>query len=94
MQVRSTKAKQMDREIGLMALGAVAVLFGVLLLMNSQSVAQKMFQCVQVQSLDGPKTVVTCETAPSSTLAVEIAGGAFGICGILTVLVGAVNWAR
>jgi hypothetical protein len=94
MQVRLTKAKQMDREVGLMAIGSVALLFGVLLLLNSQSVAQKMFQCVQVQSLNGVKTVVTCETAPSSVLAVEIVGGAFSICGLLTVVVGAVNWSR
>ena len=93
MPAVATKSK-MDREVGLMAIGAAALLFGILLLLNSQSVAQKMFQCVQVQSLDGVKTVVTCETSPSSILAVEIAGGAFGICGILTVVVGAVNWSR
>jgi hypothetical protein len=51
-----------------------------------------MFQCEQVQSLDGVKVVVTCETSPNSILAVEIAGAALGICGVVTVLVGAVNW--
>ena len=86
--------KKMDREIGLVVVGALAMIFGCLLLMNTQAVAQKMFQCVPVQSLDGVKVVVTCETAPSSILAVEIAGGALGICGLITALVSVVNWVR
>lgn len=93
MPVVATKSK-VEREIGLVVIGALAMIFGCLLLMNTQAVAQKMFQCVPVQSLDGVKVVVTCETAPSSILAVEIAGGALGICGVITVLVSAVNWAR
>jgi hypothetical protein len=93
MPAVATKTK-MEREIGLVLVGALSTLFGCLLLMNTQAVAQKMFQCVPVQSLDGVKVVVTCETAPSSVLAVEIAGGALAICGVVTVLVSAVNWAR
>ena len=68
MRARSTKAKQTELEIGLIMAGALAVLFGWFLIANSQAVAQKMFQCVPVQSLDGVKVVVTCETAPSSIL--------------------------
>jgi hypothetical protein len=82
----------LDREVALVFVGALAMLFGWLLITNTEPVAQKMFQCVPVQSLDGVKVVVTCETSPNSILAVEIAGAALGICGVVTVLVGAVNW--
>ena len=85
---------ELDREVGLVVAGALALLFGWLLMTNTQPVAQKMFQCVPVQSLDGVKVVVTCETSPTSLLAVEIAGAGLGICGIVTVLVSAVNWSR
>jgi hypothetical protein len=91
--MQQTKSK-MDREVGLVVAGALAMLFGWLLLTNSQGVAQKMFQCVPVQSLDGVKVVVTCETSPTNVLAVEIAGAGLGICGVVTVLVSAVNWSR
>jgi hypothetical protein len=95
MQVRSTKAKQqMDREVGLVMVGALAVLFGWLLLTNTQAVAQKMLQCDHVSALDGGKIVVTCETSPNSILAVEIAGAALGICGAITAVISAVNWSR
>jgi uncharacterized membrane protein len=94
MPVRSTKVKQVDREIGLVVAGALAILFGGLLLTNTQAVAQKTFQCVPVTSLDGVKIKVTCETSPSSILAVEIAGAALGICGTITAVISAVNWSR
>jgi hypothetical protein len=94
MQVRSTKAKQVDREIGLVVAGALAILFGGMLLTNTQAVAQKTFQCVQVTSLDGVKIKVTCETSPNSILAVEIAGAALAICGTITAVISAVNWSR
>lgn len=94
MTVRSTKAIQVDREVGLVIVGALAVFFGWLLLTNTQAVAQKTFQCVQVTSLDGVKIKVTCETSPSSILAVEIAGAALGICGTITAVISAVNWSR
>jgi hypothetical protein len=94
MLARSTKAKQVDVEVGLVMLGALAVLFGWLLLSNVQAVAQKMFQCVQVTSLDGVKILVTCQTSPNSILAVEIAGAALIICGLITVVISAVNWSR
>jgi hypothetical protein len=93
MPAQTTKSN-FDREVGLVMVGALAVLFGWLLITNTQAVAQKMFDCEQVQSLDGVKTVVTCETSPNSVLAVQIAGAALGICGIVTVLVSAVNWSR
>jgi hypothetical protein len=94
MQVRSTKATQVDLEAGLVAVGALAVFFGWLLLSNIQAVAQKMFQCVPVTSLDGVKIIVTCETSPNSILSVQIAGAALIICGIATVVISAVNWSR
>jgi hypothetical protein len=94
MLVRSTKARQVDREVGLVVVGALAVLFGGLLLTNTQAVAQKMFQCVQVTSLDGVKIVVTCETSPNSLLAVQIAGAALIMCGAITTVISAVNWSR
>jgi len=94
MQVRSTKAKQVDREVGLVVAGALAIFFGWLLLTNTQTVAQKMFQCEQVTALDGVQIKVTCETSPNSILAVEIAGAALGICGAITAVISAVNWSR
>jgi hypothetical protein len=94
MRVRSTKARHVDVEVGLVMLGALAVLFGWLLLSNVQAIAQKMFQCVQVTSLDGVKIMVTCETSPNSILAIEIAGAALVICGLITIVISAVNWSR
>lgn len=93
MPARPTQSK-MDREVLLVFVGALALLFGWLMMTNNQAVAQKMFQCEQVQSLDGVKTVVTCETSPNSVLAVQISSAALGICGIVTILVGAVNLSR
>lgn len=94
MLARSTKAKQVDREVGLVVAGALAILFGWLLMTNTQAVAQKAFQCVQVTSLDGVKIKLTCETSPNSILAVQIAGAALGICGTITAVISAVNWSR
>jgi hypothetical protein len=93
MPAVATKSK-LDREVALVVVGALAMLFGWLLITNTEAAAEKTFQCVPVQSLDGVKVVVTCETSPNSILAVQIAGAALGICGVVTVLVGAVNWSR
>jgi len=93
-QSKAATKSTLDREVALVFVGALAMLFGWLLITNTEPVAQKMFQCEQVQSLDGVKVVVTCETSPNSVLAVQIVGAALGICGVVTVLVSAVNWSR
>jgi hypothetical protein len=91
-QSKAAPKSTLDREVALVFVGALAMLFGWLLITNTDAAAGKMFQCVPVQSLEGVKVVVTCETSPNSVLAVEIAGAALGICGVVTVLVSAVNW--
>jgi hypothetical protein len=93
-QSKAAAKSTLDREVALVFVGALAMLFGWLLITNTDAAAAKMFQCVPVQSLSGVNVVVTCETSPNSVLAVEIAGAALGICGVVTVLVSAVNWSR
>jgi hypothetical protein len=85
---------KLDREVTLVMVGALAMLFGWLMFTHSNEAAHRMFACVPVQRLDGPKYVVTCELPPTSELEVEIIGMAAGVCGFATAFVGALNISR
>ena len=87
-------SEKLDREVVLVMAGALAMLFGWLMFTHSHGAAARVFACEPVQSLDGPKVVVTCETPSSGVLAVEMVGMALGVFGFATSFIGAVNISR
>jgi len=85
---------KVDREVVLVMVGALAMLFGWLLLTHSDGFAHRYIACEPVQKLDGPQFVVSCELPPYSVTEVEIVGMAIGICGVASVFVGGLNISR
>jgi hypothetical protein len=85
---------KVDREVVLVMAGALAMLFGWLLLTHSDEFAHKYIACEKVQKLDGPRFVVACELPPNSDTEIEIIGMGLGICGVSSVFIGAINISR
>ncbi len=85
--------RKIDREVVLLVAGSVAVLFGWILLANTEQIALAVLGCGH-QGAPGPfgQPGQCFGTSSGERILVQIAGMSLSIGGVVAILVGALNY--
>jgi phage shock protein PspC (stress-responsive transcriptional regulator) len=91
----ASKESGIDREVVLAFLGVLAMVAGWMFLTHTDIIAARLFGCTTVHPDNLTANGFLCYSATPIDLAkTQIAGMGMGVCGVIAVFFGLVNWTR